>query len=143
MTECELCGSKKANRKAKVEGAILTVCENCVDFGEEIRAPEVKRVKKQLPKIEEPEEILKMNFNQTIRASRQKMNLKQEDMAKKINEKLSTIRRVEDGWKPSPTLIRKLEKFFNIKLTEKPEEKALKKKTDKKKLTVGDVVEIH
>ena len=141
--ECELCGSKKANRKARVEGVILTVCEDCVSFGEEIKPPKVRRLKKQMPKIEESEEILKPNFNEIIRDSRERMKLKQEDLAKKINEKLSIIKRIEEGWEPPPNLIRKLEKFFNIKLTEKPEEKSLEKETDKKKLTVGDVVEIH
>jgi len=71
------------------------------------------------------------------------MKLKQEDLAKKLNEKSSIIKRVEEGWEPPSNLIRKLEKFFNIKLTEKPEEKTLEKKIDKKKLTVGDVVEIR
>jgi len=142
MTECKICGSKKANRKARIEGAILTVCEDCVKFGEEIKTPEVKVVKRSLPKIEETEEILKPNFNEIIRNSRQKMKLKQEDLAKKINEKMSTIKRLEEGWEPPLNLIRKLEKFFNIKLIEKPEEKSLEKKIDKKKLTVGDVVEI-
>lgn len=142
MRECELCGSKKANRKARVEGVIITVCENCVKFGEEIRTPEVKRLKKQAPKIEEIEEVLKPKFNEIIRDSRVKMKLKQEDLAKKLNEKLSVVKRVEDGWEPTPNLIRKLEKFFNIKLTEKPEEKELERKPEKKKLTIGDVVEI-
>jgi len=142
MSECVLCGSKKANRKARIEGIILTVCENCVTFGEEIKAPEVRRIKKHVPKIEETEEILKPNFNEIIRSSRQKTKLKQEDLAKKLNEKLSIIKRIEEGWIPPTNLIRKLEKFFNIKLTEKPEEKTLERKTDKKKLTVGDVVEI-
>jgi len=143
MTECELCGSKKANRKAKIEGVILTVCENCVNFGNEIKPPEIKVVKKYVPKIEEPEEILKPNFNEIIRTSRERMKLKQEDLAKKINEKLSIIKRIEEGWEPPSSLIRKLEKFFNIKLTEKPEEKTLEKKTDKKKLTIGDMIEVR
>lgn len=71
------------------------------------------------------------------------MKLKQEDLAKKINEKVSTIKRVEESWEPSPNLIKKLEKFFNIKLIEKSEEKTLEKKTSKEKLTIGDVVEIR
>ncbi|NIM47245.1 MAG: TIGR00270 family protein [Candidatus Aenigmarchaeota archaeon] len=143
MTECKICGSKKANRKAKIEGAILTVCEECVRFGQEVKPPEVKTVKKYVPKIEEPREILKPNFNEIIRNSREKMKLKQEDLAKKINEKSSTIKRIEEGWEPPSKLIRKLEKFFNIKLTEKPEEKTLKTKADKKKLTIGDIIEIR
>jgi putative transcription factor len=143
MPECELCGSKKANRKAKVEGVIITVCDECVKFGEEIKLPEFIRTKKDLPKIEEVEEVLKPDFNEIIRSSREEMKLKQDDLAKKLNEKLSVIKRVEEGWEPTPNLISKLEKFFNIKLTEKSEEKILEKKESKKKLTVGDIVEIH
>lgn len=141
MSECELCGSDKANRKTKIDGAVLTVCEKCVGFGEEIKPVEVKMVK-QIPKLEALD-ILKPNFNEIIRNSRSKMNLKQEDLAKKLNEKLSIIKRVEEGWEPTPSLISKLEKFFNIELTESPEDKKLEKKTSKERLTIGDVVEIR
>ena len=142
MGECEICGSKNADRKTKIDNAILTVCEKCVNFGEEIKPPIVKIVKKQIPKLEEPEETLKSNFNEVIRNSRERRKLKQEELAKKLNEKISVIKRVEEGWEPTPSLISKLEKFFNIKLTEKPEEKKLEKKTNNEKLTIGDVVEI-
>ena len=142
MSECEICGSDKANRKTKIDGAILTVCEKCVSFGEEIRPIEIKIVKKSIPKMEIGE-ILKPNFSDIIRNSRNKMNLKQEDLAKKLNEKLSIVKRVEDGWEPTPTLISKLEKFFNIELMEKAEDKKLEKKSNKERLTIGDVVEIH
>ena len=142
MGECELCGSKDANKKTKIDNAVMTVCEECVKFGEEIKPPEVKIIKKQIPKLEESEDILKSNFNEIIRKSREKMNLKQEELAKKINEKPSTIKRIEEGWEPTPNLIKKLEKFFNIKLTEEIEEKSLGKKTGKEKLTIGDIAEI-
>jgi len=36
MATCEVCGSKKADRKAKIEKAILRVCDECVKLGEEI-----------------------------------------------------------------------------------------------------------
>ena len=141
ITECELCGSDKANRKTRIDGAVLTVCEKCVDFGEEIKPVELKIVKR-IPKLETVD-ILKPNFNEIIRNSRSKMNLKQEELAKKLNEKLSTIKRVEEGWEPTPILISKLEKFFNIELTENPEDKKMEKKASKERLTIGDVVEIH
>lgn len=78
-----------------------------------------------------------------VRNSRSRMNLKQEELAKKLNEKLSVIKRLEDGWEPTPSLISKLEKFFNIELTEKAEEKKIDKKTQKEKLTIGDIVEVR
>jgi ribosome-binding protein aMBF1 (putative translation factor) len=31
-----VCGSKKADRKAKIEGSVLRVCDECVKLGEEI-----------------------------------------------------------------------------------------------------------
>lgn len=136
-----MCGSDKANRKTKIDGAVLTVCEKCVGFGEEIKPVEVKIVKR-IPKLETVD-MLKPNFNEIIRNSRSKMNLKQEGLAKKLNEKLSIIKRVEEGWEPTPSLISKLEKFFNIELTENPEDKKLEKKTSKERLTIGDVVEIR
>ena len=34
--DCEVCGSDKANRKAKIEGSVLRVCDKCVKLGEEI-----------------------------------------------------------------------------------------------------------
>ena len=141
MNECELCGSDKANRKTRIDGAVLTVCEECVGFGEEIRPIEMKIAKKPIPKLETVD-ILKQNFNVIISNSRSKMNLRQEDLAKKLNEKLSTIKRAEEGWEPTPSLISKLEKFFNIELTENPEDKKLEKKTSKERLTIGDVIEV-
>ena len=142
MNECEICGSNKANRKTKIDKAILIVCDKCVSFGEEIRPPQMK-IKKTIPKLEEAEEVLKPDFSEMIRTSREKMKLKQDELAKKLNEKSSVIKRVEEGWDPSPSLISKLEKFFNIKLTENTEEKSVEKRTKKEKLTIGDVVEIN
>lgn len=142
MSECELCGSKKASRKTKIDGAILTACEDCVRLGEEVPIVELKPTKKAIPKLEGLEEAVKPNFHVLIKSERSKRNLTQEDLAKKLNEKSSIIKRIEDGWEPSINVIKKLERFFNVKLTEEVEEKQIEKKTDNAKLTIGDVVEI-
>jgi len=142
MNECEICGSKDARRKTKIDKAILTVCDKCVGFGEEIRPPAIMKIRKNIPRIEEPTDVLKSDFSEIIKRSREKKGLKQDQLAKKLNEKSSVIKRIEEGWDPSPSLINKLEKFFNIKLTENPEEKKLGSKKNKEKLTIGDVVEI-
>ena len=142
MNECEICGSKDARRKTKIDKAILTVCDKCVGFGEEIRPPAIMKIRKNIPKIEEPEEVLKSDFSDIIRKAREKTGLKQDALAKKLNEKSSVIKRLEEGWEPSPILINKLEKFFNIKITETTGESSSGKKAKKEKLTIGDVVEI-
>ena len=142
MNECELCGSKNATRKTKIDGAVLTACEDCVKLGEEIPVVELKSTKKAIPKLEGLDKSVKTNFHILIKNERTKMSLTQEDLAKKINEKSSIIKRIEDGWEPSLGIIKKLEKFFSIKLTEEIEEKQIEKRTDNTKLTIGDVVEI-
>jgi len=121
----------------------VNICDDCVGFGEEIPILKIIRTKKVLPLLEESNEIIVTDFNQIIKNAREKMKLTQEKLAKELNEKASIIKRVENGWEPPPSLISKLEKFFNIKLTEKIEEKAIDKKLDKKKLTIGDIVELH
>jgi len=141
MVECVLCGSK-ATRKAKVEGSILDVCDDCVKFGKEIPRIEIREKDKRTPHIEEMEHELVGDFHKVIRKAREKRKLTQDDLAKKLKEKASVIKRIEEGWKPSLKLIRKLERFFEIKLRERIEETVLDKKLGSKNLTIGDVVEV-
>jgi putative transcription factor len=140
MVECELCGSK-ATRRAKVEGSILDVCDDCVKYGEEVPRIEIRRTKRLPPKIES-EDVLVRDFHKIIRRSRENRKLTQVELAKKLKEKVSVIKRVEDGWEPPTKLIEKIEKYFNIKLREKVEDNAQNKKKETKKLTIGDIVEV-
>lgn len=143
MVECELCGSKYARRKIKYEGTVITVCDNCIKYGEELPQVEFLKVEKRPIKMpEELEQIINPNFPKIIKKEREKRNLTQEQLAKKLNEKFSVIKRIEDGWEPSLVLTKKLEKFFSIKLIEIPSKNKLESKVEKKKLTIGDVVEV-
>ena len=137
--QCEVCGSRYSRRRAKIEGVILRVCSNCVKLGEELPVVEIKKVKKKIQKIEE--KIIKPNFSFIIKEKREKMKLTQEQLANKLNEKLSIIRKIENGWEPSSKLIEKLEKLFKIKLFEVPKEEYIEKQ-ERKNLTIGDIVEI-
>lgn len=139
MAECVLCGAK-ATRKAKIEGVILNVCDECVKFGQEIPKIEVRQIKAKIA-FKEQEEVLKPNFYSTIKKEREKRNLTQAQLAKNLNEKASVIKRIEEGWEPPMALIKKLERFFNIKLLESPKEGKTKKE-ERKKLTIGDIVQI-
>ena len=89
------------------------------------------------------EGAIKTNFHLLIKNERAKRSLTQEELAKKLNEKASLIKRVEEGWEPPLSMIKKLERFFNIELTEEIEEKQIESKTDRKELTIGDVVEVR
>jgi len=57
------------------------------------------------------------DFGDAVRKARLRLGLTQEDLAKQINEKLTTIKKIEAGeFKPPITLARKLEKFLKIRL---------------------------
>ncbi len=112
-------------------------------FGEEIPIVELREEKRIIPKLEEMDQAIKSNFRLLVKSERAKRNLTQEDLAKKLNEKVSLIKRVEEGWEPPLNIVKKLERFFNIELTEELEEKQIESKTDKTELTIGDVVEVR
>ncbi len=141
MIECELCGRKAATRKAEIEGAVINVCEDCVDFGKEIPVIRVKKTKKE-PKLEGMEKEIVEGVDLIIKKERAKLNLDQKELAKKIGERTSVIKRVEGGWVPPLNIIEKLEKFFSLKLTEEFKQEKVKKKAEKKELTIGDIVEV-
>ncbi len=141
MGECEICGSPKAFLKARVESVILTVCRDCSKHGEVL--PRIEIAPKRTFVREEPEQYVVNDFFVRIREARQKLNLTQEQLAERIKEKYSVIKRVEDGWEPPLNLIKRLEKFLNINLIENaPESVSVKQVEKKKQLTFGDVAKI-
>ncbi len=142
--DCELCGRRNADRRAEVEGVSLNVCNDCVSLGKEMPKVEIRPVKRFVPKL--PEELsqnIRPDFALVIRREREKRKLTQEKLAKKLNEKLSIIRRIEEGWEPPFVLIKKLEKFFDIKLLEDISEESTPRTSKRENLTIGDVVEIN
>jgi len=121
--DCEVCGSKKATVKARITGALLSVCSGCATTGEVIHEPIMRPTQKHMlpaPIIKpESEELIVLDFAKKISQARQKTGLKQQDIANKINEKVSVISAVETGKRvPDLKLAKKLERFFGITLIE-------------------------
>ena len=144
---CELCGKLSDNlMEAVVEGAILSVCKTCSEFGNviPIKKPIQSEISKGKIVIErEPEEfeIIVQDYAQKVKQSREDMQLKQEELAQKLAEKVSVIHHIEIGHlKPSLLLAKKLENFFHIKLIEKyKEEKTKTIYFADSGLTIGDL----
>ncbi|MEM2082633.1 MAG: multiprotein bridging factor aMBF1 [Candidatus Bathyarchaeia archaeon] len=127
---CEICGKEIFGRPKRiiVERAELTVCQDCSKLGEP--AAEVRGVasratrpraaaRKVAPKI--PKELLESevceDFAERVRRGRIAAAMSQEDLAKRINEKVSVIQRVESGkMVPSVRLCKALEHALKIKL---------------------------
>ena len=147
MPLCDVCGKNTSTFRVNIENAILSVCENCSKFGinpteiPKLIEPKQKEIKQ--PFIEEIE-IITQDFSQKIKEAREKLNLRQVELANKISEKESIIHKLESSqFPPSIELAKKLERFLNIKLIEiyKPEtEKQIDFKDDS--LTIGDLIKV-
>ncbi|AEA47008.1 multiprotein bridging factor aMBF1 [Archaeoglobus veneficus] len=150
--ECEICGREIKGRgfKVIVEGSEVTVCARCKEHGavkpEKIDQGVKKLVLKKKQKLSRPveftEELIE-NYHLIIKREREKRGWSQEVLAKKIQEKASLVRKIENAEiTPEPEVVEKLEKLFNITLREKiPEIKIDLKKTNLTP-TLGDVVVI-
>jgi putative transcription factor len=147
--------------KVEVEGSILNACERCASFGKivgKIRHEEPEKKKKQekalaqasaslkTMKSTETVQIISPNYSTAIRKAREKLGLKQEELAKKLAERESMIHKLESGSaKPNLDLARKLERFLRISIIEEVEMEssgADEKRKPSDSLTLGDLIHI-
>ena len=149
---CEVCGRKIRGKPFRViiEGAKLTVCSRCSRHGKIIW--EEATPKLTLPKtrtVAPPLKIQKAKTAETkIRHAREKLGLSHEDLGKKINEKVSVLKKIESGkMTPDNKLATKLEHALKIKLLVPPSEEKIPKKQITKpatrELTLGDLIQLN
>lgn len=145
-----MCGAKTKLFRTVIEGTEMNVCRDCSKFGKvigELKEKETpkksERAKRDAPDVEILHVIVE-DYAQKIKNAREKLGLKQKEFAKKLNEKVSLIHKIETGsFEPNISLARKLEKFLNIDLLEQYEEahkKGVQSKSDE--LTIGDFIRI-
>ncbi|MFB6136060.1 MAG: multiprotein bridging factor aMBF1 [Halobacteriaceae archaeon] len=145
MVQCEMCGAETSSpTTVKVEGAELQVCDDCVEFGTEVRTQESSATstkystssssdssssggsggsggsgsRRRRDMFDEMDELAS-DYDQRIRQAREEAGLSQEELAREVNEKASLIRKLEHGdVLPSDDVQRKLERKLDIELTE-------------------------
>lgn len=163
---CEVCGSKIYGNpyKVMIEGANLTVCSQCAKHGTIVR--EEPKPKALMPKPQTRLQPLKIqskkppettidtslelieNFDLKIRQAREKLGLSHEELGKKINEKVSLLKKIETRkMTPNNRLAAKLEYALKIKLlVPATEEKVPQPKIPKlasRELTLGDLIQLN
>lgn len=117
MASCDLC-SKPATTKARIEGVVLSVCASCAAFGTEFKAPP-PILKRPVVHHATPTTLLVTDFATRLRKARQKLGLNEEDAARKLNIRKSTLLHFEAGkLQPDDATTKKLEKFYGITLLE-------------------------
>jgi putative transcription factor len=162
-----VCGRKIFGKSYKViiEGAKLTVCTECSKLGkvvwEEAAPTQTAIVKARTPlspaqfqirkapppKVDTTLELAQ-NYDVLIRHARENLGLSHEDLGKKLNEKISLLKKIEMGkMTPDNTLASKLEHVLKITLiVPTKEEKVPEAKIPKrasKELTLGDLMGIE
>lgn len=132
---CEVCGRKIIGTpvKAIIEGAKMIVCPDCSKLSKvqweiesipskprKIKATNVLipaiSTKRQVPQVAETLELID-KYGSLIRQAREKMGLTHEDLGRKISEKVSVLKKIENE-KMTPTyqLAERLEHTLKIKL---------------------------
>ena len=148
---CDMCGRDTQLFKADIEGTILNVCGDCSRFGKIIKTLRRERTeifKKKEVKQEKPKEEIILSivgdYGDIIKKKREELGISQEDFAKKINEKISLIHKIEvNQLEPNIELANKIEKFLHIHLIEQQE--LQKGSFDNKKrdfFTIGDFIKV-
>lgn len=157
MSNCELCGKKPSKFNAEIEGTMMHVCEDCSRFGKVKNTTNVNIVIKETkkPEIKEPVYTFIQGYGSRVKNAREKLGLKQEEMAKRLNERESTLHQIEsEHLKPSMALATKLEHALHIHIidmeTDNPDSNTQssknrtlesKDKNDKNSgLTIGDMI---
>ncbi len=148
--QCEICGKNiERGKRIRVEGSVIVACDECSSYGDVVG--EIKpRMEKRISKTKEEkvsldlgiEEELIEGYQNLIKSAREKQRMKQEELARAINEPTSLIHRIESGRvEPSIKVAKKLQKRLRIRLLKKPESIDIQLKSETPKgLTLGDLV---
>jgi putative transcription factor len=135
-----MCGEEAPLAKVLVERSTLLLCPKCSRFGKVLELPKPKEKRKEAGVArsysrparaaapEKPRDELEAastavgemreDLHKLVAQARMRMNLTQEDLGKKINEKKSVISELETGRiRPDGKLLRKLERALGVKLT--------------------------
>ncbi len=167
---CEVCGRKIHGKPHKViiEGAKLTVCNDCSKHGkltwEEEPKPSLSKAKakttplplkshskasQEVAPTEATVELVE-DFDVRIRHAREKLGISHEELGGRISEKVSLLKKIETGkMTPDNKLAAKLERALKTKLiVPASEEKAkisptnIVRKTSGE-LTLGDIIRLN
>lgn len=127
MADCEICGrASDIIYVVDIEGAEMGACARCsrgkkvIETIGSAREENSKPARRPAAKTEEYE--ITDGYGVMIRRAREAMGLPMKTVAEKINEKESTLRRVEEGkMQPNDSLVKRLEKELGIRLMVKSE----------------------
>ncbi|NOZ80870.1 MAG: TIGR00270 family protein [DPANN group archaeon] len=159
---CEMCGKDAPLFQTEVEGIKLNLCKGCSRHGKVIKSIHIpsgnelkRKAKEREQKAQEPPQftgpartrkslMIREDLAQRVKKAREKLGLKQEELARKLAVKESLIHNMESGkFRPNIAVARRFESFLRIKLVESVEEgQVMTGEGSKEDLTIGDLITI-
>ncbi len=144
MSKCQICGKKvESTVKAKIEGAVMQVCDSCAEMGEKVSRKKKKKSKKKTRRISKKE--LASDYGDRVRKAREDREESIAELADRLNEKASVIKKIErEELKPDKSLAGKLSQELEITLYVNPEVTNYDESSssDSRKATLGDVADV-
>jgi putative transcription factor len=163
QVNCEICGNtiRGPPKHVVIEGARLVVCLKCSVHGEDYWQPAAPskplerpiskpiRVQPRIRKETLPKDYvefeIRSDYATKIRKAREKHELTQEELAKRVKERLSIIQKIEAGKMiPNIQLSRMLEHVLKMKLMIPTMEPKMPKSVvaeEAQELTIGDIIQ--
>lgn len=150
---CEVCGAETGRvHEVMMEGSVVKTCDSCKDLGEEVdKKGAQRRSSSKKPAgggrrgrsiYDEMEELVD-DYPSRIRAAREGLGMTQEELAKRINEKRSLVRKLEKGDKvPEDDVVTKLEGALDVELHGELGEADFEPGSGGGDVSFGDVVRI-
>lgn len=127
MTECEVCGAeiKGAAQYVVIGDSKLRVCKACAHYGtvvvenKNVMAGPVAHAKANSRLYEQMDHDLEVeveeDYGRKLKEAREKAGLKQAELANRINEKQSLLRKIEnEEIVPSDDVMRKIKRVLNL-----------------------------
>ncbi len=147
MPTCEMCGRGCPYlRRAKIEGAVLEVCDGCAQKGEIVRTANVSAHAFLKPAREQKvvEDEVVFGFGKIVCEARKKRGWDVKKMALVLHAKESLMHKIEAGKiKPDLSFARKIEHALGVRLVGKVEDDKVEDEVaDSGGMTLGDFVKV-
>ncbi|MFB6121257.1 MAG: multiprotein bridging factor aMBF1 [Halobacteriaceae archaeon] len=171
MVQCEMCGADTSSpTTVTVEGAELQVCDDCADFGTEVKTEDTSSTStkystsssdtsggtaaaggnsggggggRRHDMFDEMEELA-ADYDERLREAREAAGLSQSELAEQLNLKASLIRKLEHGdTLPSDDVQQTLENALDVSLSSGASDEDTEWESDSAGdgLTLGDMVQ--
>ncbi len=152
MGVCELCGNERVpTRKTRTSSTIVDCCNKCIEtlgltpindskkFNVNAASKKTNQKTNNYLVGTEMEELMP-NFHVKIREERENRGWTIEELAKKVNERVNIIQKMENGNRVTDTTIKKISKALNVKLYSSitPQNDRIVKPKESKEMTMAD-----